>query len=464
MVFSSIVFIFYFLPLLLLGYYIVPKTWAKNILLFIASLLFYAWGGGHLLIVLLAVGLTAWTVSYLIAKTSFKKGFLVIGIIIYLGILLYYKYSGFIISNLTFAGITGLPTIKILTSIGVSFYIFQAISYNMDVYRKNEQFEKNPVYTMLYLTMLPQLISGPLVRYHQLAPALKHRRFDFERFAQGIRRFILGLAKKVLIANQLSLLVTHIMHTDMALISPSVAWLGIVAFTLQLFFDFSGYTDMAIGVGKMLGFDLPENFNYPYISRSITEFWRRWHMTLSAWLRDYLFMPLSLSFRRWGKAGVVTATMITFVVCGIWHGPTWNFVIWGSLQGLFLVLEQLFLGKWLARLRWFSLLYTLLVILTGFVFIMTPDLKGATQYLTAMFAPGNITPLGISAFLTNDLKVVLPLGILFSLPLSLPKRWQTERNAWLWSSLSHLLLLALLLLSVMTVATEAFNPFIYFRF
>jgi alginate O-acetyltransferase complex protein AlgI len=322
MLYSSIAFLFYFLPLLLAAYYLLPKVWAKNILLFIASLLFYAWGAGYLVLLLITVGLSAWFFSLLMAKTRFRTLFLVLSIISFVGILIYFKYLGYIFESLGVGGMAEGIAIKVMVSLGVSFYVFQAISYCVDVYRKKNVFEKNPFYVLLYLTMFPQLISGPLVRYQQLGLQMKSRRFNFNRFAEGARRFVVGLGKKVLIANQLSILVALINDTPTALLSPEIAWVGIFAFTLQLFFDFSGYTDMAIGLGKMLGFELPENFNYPYISRSITEFWRRWHMSLSAWLRDYLFMPLSYSMRRWGNAGIFIPLMITFTLFGIWHGPT----------------------------------------------------------------------------------------------------------------------------------------------
>lgn len=464
MVYSSVVFVFYFLPLLLAGYYLLPKIWAKNILLFIFSLLFYAWGAGSFVIMLIAVGVSAWIFSYFISKSQLKRLYLLMAVIVYVGILIYYKYLTFIIDNLIYSGISGLPVLKIVMPAGLSFFIFQAISYNIDVYRRNSRFEKNPVYVILFICMFPQLISGPLVRYHQMQEQLKQRSFNFERFTEGIRRFIIGLAKKVLIANQLSLLVTKIIDTNISLISPAVAWIGIIAFTLQLFFDFAGYTDMAIGVGKMLGFDLPENFNFPYISRSISEFWRRWHMTLSAWLRDYLFMPLSLNMKRWGKTGVFIALMITFTICGMWHGATWNFLIWGALQGVFLGLEQLSLGKYLARLKGFSIVYTLMIVMTGFVFVRTANINDAYHYLVAMFTPGDITPLGISAFLTNQYKVLIPLGILFSIPVKLPKQWQAVRFERAKQWIIAFLLILIFLLSVMSITTETYNPFIYFRF
>jgi len=413
---------------------------------------------------LLAVGVSAWIFSYFIAKSQLKRLYLLLVVIVYVGILVYYKYLIFIIDNLIYSGISELPVLKIVMPAGLSFFIFQAISYNIDVYRRNSRFEKNPVYVILFICMFPQLISGPLVRYHQMQEQLKQRSFNFERFAEGIRRFIIGLAKKVLIANQLSLLVTKIMDTNISLISPEVAWIGIIAFTLQLFFDFAGYTDMAIGVGKMLGFNLPENFNFPYISRSISDFWRRWHMTLSAWLRDYLFMPLSLSMKRWGKTGVFIALMITFTICGMWHGATWNFIIWGALQGLFLGLEQLFLGKYLARLKGFSIVYTLMIVMTGFVFVRTANINDAYHYLAAMFTPGDITPLGISAFLTNQYKVLIPLGILFSIPVKLPKQLLVVRYERARQWIIAFLLMLIFLLSVMSITTETYNPFIYFRF
>lgn len=464
MVFSSIIFIFYFLPILLAVYYFLPKKNHKNIFLFLASLVFYAFGAGRLLVLLLLVSFCAWFFSFLISKTKQKKLFAYLAVISLLLVLIYYKYLGFIIDNLIYAGVEGLPGLKIILPAGLSFFIFQAVSYTIDVYRKNNRFEKNPLYVMLYICMFPQLISGPLVRYHQLQEQLRKRIFSFSGFSDGIRRFIIGLAKKVLIANPLSLLVAQIMDTDITLISPPAAWLGIIAFALQLFFDFSGYTDMAIGIGKMLGFDLPENFNFPYISRSITEFWRRWHMTLSAWLRDYLFMPLSLSMRRWGNAGVFIALFVTFTICGMWHGATWNFIIWGVIQGIFLGMEQLFLGKYISKLKGFSVVYAMLIVLTGFVFVRTASLADAGNYLKAMFTPGEVTPLGLNVFLTKQYLLLIPLSILFSIPLKIPERLQGARYETMRRTLNAVLLAAIFLLSLMAVVTETYNPFIYFRF
>ncbi|MCK9612009.1 MAG: hypothetical protein PHR81_09375 [Bacteroidales bacterium] len=436
----------------------------KNTFLVLASLIFYAFGAGKLVALLIIVAFAAWLFSLLIAKTKFKKGFLIIAIISYVGILIYFKYLGFIFDNLIYAGVESLPEIKTISTIGLSFFIFQSISYNIDVYRKNNRFEKNPGKIILYITMFPQLISGPLVRYKQLEPFISQRKFDAGRFTEGIKRFIIGLGKKVLIANPLGLLTAKILETDLSIISPAVAWTGAIAFALQVFFDFAGYTDMAIGVGKMLGFNLPENFNYPYISRSITEFWRRWHMTLYNWLKEYIFTPLAMNMRHWGNAGIFIALIITFFVCGIWHGPTWNFILWGTSLGFFLGLEQIFLLKYLKKLKAFAVIYSLFIIINSGILVLTPDLNVAAKYYNAMFTFDDISQLGLSAFVTNEQKVVFLFGIVFSMPLPLPQWLQKGIAATIFKIIKGVLLLLVFLLSVMSITTMAYNPFIYFRF
>jgi alginate O-acetyltransferase complex protein AlgI len=453
--FSSVTFLFYFLPLLLVLYYIVPRTWAKNVVLFAASVGFYAWGAGKLVALLLAVGLLAWVFSYLISKSRRKKTLLIIAIITFLGVL---------IDGLIYVGAESLPELKILLPAGVSFFIFQAISYNIDVYRKPSRFEKNPAYVILYVCMFPQLLSGPLVRYHALEAQFRKRSFDFDLFVSGIRRFIIGLGKKVLLADPIGKLVDQIMDLDAYLISPSLAWIGIIAFTIQLYFDFSGYTDMAVGVGRMLGFKLPENFNFPYISKSISEFWRRWHMSLSNWLADYLFMPLSLSFRRLKKAGVFLALMITFTLCGIWHQPGWNFLIWGAIHGLFLGLEAIFLKKYLEKIKVVSILYTLLIIVTSFVFVRTDTVQEALMYLSLMFTPAGEMALGPASFVANQHIVLLALGVLFCLPIHQGSLFKRKRLAGFFKVSSVILLIFVFLLSAMAVTSQTFNPFLYFKF
>ncbi len=464
MVFSSAVFLFYFLPLLLAGYYLLPTTRLKNIFLFVASMLFYAWGEGKLLVLLLSVGFSAWLFSYLIVKTRFKKLFFYLAVITYVLVLVYYKYLGFFIESFFGIGPGTLSHLKLVMPIGVSFFIFQALSYVLDVRRKNQLFEKNPAYVVLYITMFPQLISGPLVRYHELEPQLRSRSFDFVRFTEGIRRFIIGLAKKVLIADILGLLVSQIMETGFGFLSPSVAWIGIITFTLQLYYDFAGYTDMAIGVGKMLGFDLPENFNYPYISRSITEFWRRWHITLSGWLRDYIFIPLTLNFRRWHGSGVFISLIITFTLCGMWHSPGWNFIIWGLIHGLFLGMEQLFLGKYLEKLKWVSVLYTLFILVTSFVFVRSPDLNHALNYLKIMFTPSGINARGPEAFLAKQYIVIIIIAVVFCVPYKVFKGLKKSWMQYTVNAIKLVFLLVIFILSAMALTTVTYNPFLYFKY
>lgn len=283
-------------------------------------------------------------------------------------------------------------------------------------------------------------------------------------FTEGVRRFIIGLAKKVLIANPLSLVVEKVAICDQALLSPGIAWTGIAAFTLQIFFDFSGYTDMAIGVGKMLGFNLPENFNYPYISRSITDFWRRWHISLSMWLRDYLFMPMSLGMRRIGKTGAFLAMFITFAVCGIWHGPGWNFLIWGSIQGLFLGIELLFLAKILARLKIFAIFYTLMVVMTGFVFVMTTDLNIALQYIESMFSWNKISPFSPAELLSADQSLIMVIAALLCIPFRFSYKTKSQILLKTGGLAYIVFLLVIFILSIMALTSETHNPFIYFRF
>ena len=464
MVYSTIIFLLYFLPVLLAGYYLIPKLGHKNILLFLFSLLFYFWGAGKLVIMLPVIGFFAWFFSMLIAKTRFKKFFLFIAIIVFVGVLIRFKYIGFIIDNLIYAGVKGLPVFKTLTTLGVSFFTLQAISYNIDVYRKNERFEKNPAYIILYISMFPQLISGPFVRYNLMGNQLKKRNFNFDKFAEGVRRFIIGLGKKVLIANTLSYVVAQIVDNDAITISPLVAWAAMIVFAIQIFFDFSGYTDMAIGVGNMLGFDLPENFNFPYISKSITEFWKRWHMSFSAWIKDYIFNPLAMQLRYWGNAGIFISLMITFFVCGLWHGPTWNFILWGTTQGLFLGLEELFLLKYLKKLGKFSIIYVLFIIVTCLVFFRTANFNQALKFYAVMFAPAKEGALGINAFIANKHIVALAFGIFFSIPVSLPEKFNTGRVGEVLKVIGYVLLVVILLLSVMKLLSETYNPFIYFKF
>ncbi len=457
-------FLYYFLPIVLAIHYLLPRMYLKNAFLLISSLIFYAWGEGKLILLLLAIGGGVWFFSQMIVHRKHKKLYAYTAVIFLILILAYYKYFLFFINMFVPMGDGALSGMKYVMPMGVSFFTFQAISYVIDVYRQPQHHEKNVFYVILYISMFPQLISGPLVRYNQLSAQLKIRRFEFDVFTDGIKRFIKGLAKKLLIANPLGLFVNEVMQTELHFLGPSTAWLGIIAFTLQLFFDFSAYTDMAIGVGKMLGFELPENFNYPYISRSITEFWRRWHMTLSAWLRDYVFMPLSLSLRHFKKWGVFFSLLITFILCGMWHSAGWNFFIWGAIHGLFLGLEQLFLSKYLNRLKILSVIYTLLIICISFVFVAAKDLNHALSYLAAMFSFAADTALPPEAFVAKQHLFLIIIGIILCIPIAQLNVLHKPQLSQFKRITELLFLLTLFFLSVMALTSETYNPFLYFRF
>jgi len=463
-IYSSVVFLFYFLPLVLAVYYMLPRLIYKNAILCVASLFFYAWGEGKLFILLLCVAFSAWAFAYIIYKTQYKKLTVFVAVICYILLLAYYKYFESAL-GLLFKNPSGaLSDIKVLMPIGVSFFTFQAISYVLDVYRKPQAHEKNPTYIILYISMFPQLISGPLVKYEHMQAQLKTRRFKFDDFIDGIKRFIIGLAKKVLIANPLGLLVNEVMHTDMQYLGPSIAWIGIAAFTLQLFFDFSAYTDMAIGVGKMLGFNLPENFNYPYISRSITEFWRRWHITLSNWLRDYVFMPLSLNLRSLRKTGVFFSLFFTFILCGMWHSAGWNFFVWGAVHGLFLGLEFLFLNRFLLKIKAVSVIYTMFIIMLSFVFVATNNFEHALNYIAVMFVPASPTALGAASFIVPQHIALMFIGIFLSMPLEHLDMAKKILIKPFWPFVEIVFLIVIFLLSLMAVTSETYNPFLYFNF
>ncbi|OQA01134.1 MAG: Peptidoglycan O-acetyltransferase [Bacteroidetes bacterium ADurb.Bin408] len=460
MVYSSVSFIFYFLPLLLAGYYLMPRLWLKNIFLLLASMVFYAWSEGRFVLLLLSVGLSAWGYACLIKHTRYKKAVAFIVVISYVLLLVFYKYPfSFLWRSQDVPGLNGMAF-----PLGISFFSFQAISYIIDVYRDNSSYERNPFYVVLYISMFPQLISGPLVRYNSMSQQFRERNFCPDRFAGGIKRFITGLAKKVLIANPLGLLVHDIMQAETAMLSTPAAWLGIVAFALQLYYDFSGYTDMAIGIGKILGFELPENFNHPFISRSVTEFWRRWHITLSGWLKDYVFMPLSLNLRRLKKYGVFLSLVITFTLCGIWHSPGWNFLLWGSMHGLLMGIEQLFLAKQLEKFRVLSHIYTLFVLLLSFVFVASGTPDEALTYFGRLFSFATAATYGVGNFVARQHWVLMAVGILCCLPVQKIFQRLTINYSNYTHTAESLLLQVLLLLSLMGVIAETYNPFLYFKF
>ena len=484
MVFSSLVFLFIFLPIVLLFYYFVKERF-RNTLLLLASIIFFAWGGVSYTLILIISIFTNYFVGLLINRhlgTKVARYYLALGITINIGILVIFKYANFFIENVNeiFINLNIEPINyeNIVLPIGISFYTFQALSYIIDVYRKETEVQKSLTKLALFISLFPQLIAGPIVRYHDINKQLSKRFVNFNKFTTGIERFIIGLGKKVLIANTFALVVDTIFAMDPANMSGIVAWLGVILYALQIYFDFSGYSDMAIGLGKMFGFDLLENFNFPYVARSIQEFWRRWHISLSTWFRDYLYIPLGGN--RVGKHRVYFNLFLVFLLTGFWHGASWNFIVWGLFHGMFLIIERVGFGKFLEKL-WSPIrhFYTLFVVLISWVFFRAEDLPYAISYLKTMFGAREIDSelWMLNKYLSTDVNIALIVAILGSTTIFLIiQKYFTQqiehiRSIFLRHSISTLTeiiaafgLISILLLSVMFLTANSYNPFIYFRF
>ena len=417
MLFSSVPFLFYFLPAVLLVYFFVPKR-AKNGVLLLSSLVFYGWGEPRYLPVMLVSILQGYIFGRLIERfrdTRRAKLFLVLSVLLSLGTLAYFKYADFMIANLN--ALTGLsvPLLRLALPVGISFYTFQILSYTVDVYRGTVPAQRNFIDLAAYIAMFPQLIAGPIVRYSDIAVQLKTREHSVSEAASGARRFILGLAKKILLANLLGELVSSFRAS--ADLSVLYYWLGAIAFTLQIYYDFSGYSDMAIGLGRIFGFRFPENFQYPYLSGSITEFWRRWHISLGSWFRDYLYIPLGGN--RKGSARQLLNILLVWLATGLWHGAAWNFVLWGLLYAVLLTAEKLFLLRGLQKLHVLNHVYVLLFVTLGFVLFDASSVQDAAQSIRAMFGGGGL-PL-VSAESLYELRsctVLLLLAVAGATPLA----------------------------------------------
>lgn len=474
MVFSSMVFIWGFLPILLIFYFISPKK-IRNYILLVFSLLFYAWGEPKYIILMLVSILANYLFGLLIArKRPRKKDYqrkivLVLSILFNLGLLGFFKYSNFFIDNLNNVFGLSIHTLNVALPIGISFYTFQIMSYVIDLYRKEIKVQKNILNLALYISFFPQLIAGPIVKYRDIEKQLKSRTITVEKFAYGIKRFIYGLGKKVILANNLALIADLIFDSGANTITTPYAWLGIIAYSLQIFFDFSGYSDMAIGLGSMFGFTFMENFNLPYLSSSITEFWRRWHISLSTWFKEYLYIPLGGN--RKGKKRTYLNLWIVFLATGIWHGAAWTFVIWGILHGLFIFIERLGFKKFLDNHKIIGHIYTLFAVLIGWVFFRAETIGEAMTYLATMFGFTNnvliFNPVRISNIKTPIiiLLAILLSGILQVVIKKLCEKKKIEDSFLKVKKYSEpLLFVAILGLSIMILISNTYNPFIYFRF
>jgi alginate O-acetyltransferase complex protein AlgI len=468
MVFSSVTFLFYFLPIFLFAYFCTPTTRGKNITTLIFSLVFYAWGEPWFVFVLLgATALNTAAAVFIDAREGRTRGWaLAVAVTVNLLMLAVFKYAGFLAASLdglvSPIGLT-VPAPDIQLPLGISFFTFHALSYLIDVYRRRFPANRNPVEVALYITLFPQLVAGPIVRYKTVARQLHKRVSTLGRASAGARIFIIGLAQKVLIADQVSHLVEAVFdHTQQPVLGE--AWLGLVAYTVQIYFDFAGYSNMAIGIGLILGFTLPRNFRLPYLSQSITEFWRRWHMSLSSWLRDYLYIPLGGN--RYGPARTYRNLITVFLLCGLWHGASWNFVLWGIWHGGFLAFERLGLGRLLlilpAMLRW---AYTLLAVMGGWVLFRAHDLDSAGRMykgLVGAFGVGGLS-FETHAALQPAVAFWLILGCAFAIIPQRLKRFPVA-VAPLRAASDGVWTFALLIFSALWVAAGAYSPFLYFRF
>lgn len=484
MVFSSSIFLFLFLPITLIGHLVLPFRF-KNLFLLLASILFYSWGEQFYALIMLASIFVNYCFGRWIDKQLSENNgayspfiILAVGVSLNLTLLIFFKYSNFLIANINVVfEIFSLPLITnhpIHLPIGISFFTFQAMSYLVDVYRKTATAQKSFVNCALYISLFPQMIAGPIVRYSHIAEQLRHRVTSIDMFSSGVQRFIFGLAKKMLLANPLGEIADTMFQLGPNELGFIAAWIGIIAYSLQIYYDFSGYSDMAIGLGRMFGFDFLENFNYPYISRSIKEFWSRWHISLSTWFRDYLYIPLG------GNRNTPIRTYvnlwIVFILCGLWHGASWNFLIWGCLHGTFLIIERCGFDRIIDK-SWQPLqhLYTIVLVSIAWVFFRAETLPSALFYIKALLGMGAYDGPLFHQQWSNFNSLILIIAILVSTPvlskflnfltlLSSDKSHQGRIVSSLLSTSYFLSIVVLFLLSISFIASGTYNPFIYFRF
>ena len=461
MVFSSITFLFYFLPIVLGIYYIVPNK-MKNIVLLLASMFFYFYGEPKYVVIMIISIVITYLFGILIDKyKKHSKLFLILSICAVAGILVYFKYINFIIENMNLWLTNKIDFIYVVLPIGISFYTFQLISYTIDVYRGQAKVQKNILKLAMYVSLFPQLIAGPIVRYTTVEEQIENREYSFEKFAQGVRRFIIGLGKKVLIANVLGELTNLFLSSNGA--SVLFYWMYAIANMLQIYFDFSGYSDMAIGLGKMFGFEFLENFNYPYIATSVTDFWRRWHISLSTWFRDYIYIPLGGN--RVSKAKWLRNILIVWLLTGLWHGAAWNFILWGLYFGILLILEKVFLDKYLQKLpKLFSRIYVLLIVMISFIIFNGESMAQIMQNLGGLVGWTEQALISQeSLYYFKSYFVVLVVSMIGATPI-LKNIVTKEKLHKVVKVLEPIYLLLIFVICTSYIIDGSFNPFLYFRF
>ena len=470
MVFSSTIFLFCFLPVTLAGYYLIRKE-LRNAFLLVMSLLFYAVGEPKFVFVMMASIIANYLLGLLLWKSRgsgklLRRLFLLLALCVNLGILFYYKYFDFAVSNLNGIFGTSIALRHIALPIGISFFTFQGMSYVLDVYMGKSEVQKNPLNVALYIALFPQLIAGPIVRYSDINREIVERRETIDDFASGVQRFTVGLSKKIILSNSFALLADEAFGTAPNELGMGMAWLGALAYTLQIYFDFSGYSDMAIGLGRMFGFHFLENFNYPYVSTSVTVFWRRWHISLSSWFRDYVYIPLGGNRR----GNVYLHLLTVFFLTGLWHGASWNFVVWGLWHGVFLIAERIFKNQKIVLslpkiVKW---AYTMLVVVIGWVFFRAADLTAAVEYLKCMvFGVKTVRSAFAAQFYFKDYFILLIVSAICATPIlkklkTLPYKYAVlEKVKDLAATVACMVLLVI---SIAALSVTTYNPFIYFNF
>lgn len=467
MVFSSLVFLFFFLPITMLLYFIIPDKF-RNPLILATGLLFYAWGEPKYMVIMLISTAIDYIAGLLINKFNDNRKmqtvFLLVSVVMNLGLLSVFKYSSFIITSLNSAFGVNIPDPQLPLPIGISFYTFQSMSYTIDLYLKKIKVQKNFFSFAAYVTLFPQIVAGPIVRYEDVAREIDCRTISISKVSEGIGKFLKGLAKKVLLANNIGLVWTQVKAMNYGEISAATAWLGILAFTFQIYFDFSGYSDMAMGLGKMLGFNFPKNFDHPYLSRSISEFWRRWHITLGSWFREYVYIPLGGN--RKGSARTIINLLITWSLTGLWHGSSWNFMLWGFYFGVLIVIERLGFGKILEKLpKGISMLYTFVMVIFGWVLFDTNTLSDAWSYIGAMFGANGVLGDSTALYLLASNVVIFVVCIFASTDIftKLTDKLSNTKPVALKSAAIIAQLLVLINCTAYLV-DATYNPFLYFRF
>ncbi len=470
MVFSSLFFICIFLPVTLILYYVVPRK-LKNLVLLIMSLVFYAWGEPvYVLLMMFSIVynyLSARSISYYneIDKANLKKLAFVLNIIVNIGILCFFKYYGFLIENINSWWGVNIPIYELALPIGISFYTFQTLSYVIDVYKNNVKVQKNIISFGAYITMFPQLIAGPIVRYADIEEQLNERTLELDKIAEGATLFIVGLAKKVLLANNVGMLFDQVMATPVASRAALTTWLGVLAFTFQIYFDFSGYSDMAIGLGKMLGFDFMKNFDYPYISTSATEFWRRWHISLGTWFREYLYIPLGGN--RVGALRHIFNILVVWALTGFWHGAAWNFVLWGLYYAILLILEKYIYGKGLAKLpKVFQYIYSIIVTLFGWLLFSSNSIQELSLNFQSMFGMLGNTAANMDTlyFFKTNIILLIACGICSTPVIKNLFNKIASKKGIGFNIICVACYAIIFILSIAYLVNSTYNPFLYFRF